>query len=62
MTEPEDRFDNQGKIMPRPPLFIVPKEVRRMSHVACPWCGWVMPAEPSSYIEHVRDCREDKAG
>jgi hypothetical protein len=58
MTEPEDRFTSEGKIMPRPPLLIIPKEVRRMSFVSCPWCGWVCPV--ADYIDHVKDCREDR--
>ena len=50
MSEPEDRFIKGEKVMPRPPI----------SHVSCPWCGVLVSSDSGQYIEHVRDCREER--
>ena len=51
---PEDKFIRNEKIMPKPPLQTIIK------HVACPWCGILVLADPDNYVEHVRDCREER--
>ena len=57
---PEDKFTSEGKDL-RPPVLFVPKEVMRMSFVGCPWCGEAIPVDQDRYIEHVRDCRKERA-